>query len=376
MARGSTYRRGGSWYYTVDLPKGRDGKRRQQRRGGFRTRKAAEAALEAVKADLWRTRYGGDDRITVATFAARWLDAIEGDVAAKTWEGYETQVRLRVVPEVGHLAMRDVDPLTLKRLYTTCRDTPRTARYVHQTMSRMFGDAARWGVIAANPVDQVDAPAYEADEKRAWSAVELARFLEAVADRRDGPLWWFAALTGLRRGDVLGLRWGDLDFDSGTVRIARAAKQRGGVGATKTGDRRTIALDQATVGMLRRWRHTVLEDAIRWGWKVDDRTPVWVWPTGEPLRPDWMTKTFPKLAGPLGLPDITLHGLRHTYLSLGARAGVHPRVMQGRVGHRDIRVTLETYTHVADDADRDAAEAIAQLVNGEAPPDPKAEGRI
>lgn len=362
MARGSTFQRGGSWYYRIDLPR-RDGGRRELRKGGFPTRAAAADALDEVRARFRIGGYTGLDRFTtVAEFAESWLAAIAGDVTAKTLDGYRLQVERRIVPEIGDMRLSDVSPPILKRLYATYRATPRTALYVHQTCSRMLGDATRWGTIPVNPaaVGHV-APAYAPDERSAWTAGQLAEFLDSIADRRDAPLWWFAAMTGLRRGEVLGLRWGDIDLDGGTVRVRRAVKQAGGTGRTKTGTDRTMALDADTVAVVREWRRRCLEDALAWGWKVTDGDPVWVWETGDPLRPDWMTKTFPKVI-PAGLPKITLHGLRHSYVTLGAQAGVHPKVMQGRAGHRDIRVTLETYTHVVDADDRAAAETIAARV--------------
>lgn len=359
MARGRIWKRGAGWAYRVDLPRGPDGKRRQAYKAGYPTRKAAEEALRNV-INRSATHFYSGDNITVGEYAPRWLAAIAATVEPKTLEGYETQLRLRIVKHLGHRRVKDLTPLEITEFYTQFASKPRTARYVHQTMSRMFTDALSWGIVASNPIHLVTAPAYRAPEKSMWRAEHVAEFLEQVAERRDAPLWWFLATTGLRRSEALAVRWADIDLDEGTVRVARSQKSSE-AGETKTGNRRTIAIPKHMTKLLKAWRKRVRAEALSNGWPLRPETPVWVWETGEPIKPDWLTKTFPKLI-PDSLPAVTLHGFRHVHVTLGARAGIAADVMQERVGHRDVRVTLQTYSHVSDLDDRTAAEAIARAI--------------
>jgi integrase len=222
------------------------------------------------------------------------------------------------------------------------------------------------GLLEANPATGVKRPKVRRPEMHTWSKEQLSAFLRGTRDDRLGPLWHMLALTGLRRGEALGLKWSDLDFASGRLAIQRQRVLTGyqvEERQTKTGKSRAVSLDDGTVEVLRRQSQQQLEDAAAWGdaWVTSDH--VFTREDGSPWHPDRVTKLFDSAVEATGAPRIRIHDLRHTWATLALRAGVHPKVVQERLGHATISITMDTYSHVLPDMQESAAEMVAALVD-------------
>lgn len=247
---------------------------------------------------------------------------------------------------------------------------PRTVAYVHTILHRAFKDAVRWGRLARNPADAADPPRVDQHSGgvQAWDAVTLRRFLDGsrAAQDRLYPLCALLATTGMRRGEALGLRWSDVDLTTGRLRVVQTVIQIGGkvaLGDPKTArGRRAIKLDKATVAILRAHRHTMNQKRLQVGPDFTDQDLVFHHPDGSWLHPDSVSATFVRRIASLGLPALTLHGLRHTWATLALEQGVHPRVVQERLGHATIAITLGIYSHVSPTLHDEAAQAIADLL--------------
>jgi integrase len=247
--------------------------------------------------------------------------------------------------------------------------SPRTVAYVHTILHRAFKDAVRWGRLARNPADAADPPrGSRAAEIQAWDAATLRGFLGRSRDDSDAyyPLWVVLSTTGLRRGEALGLRWSDVDLDTGRVRIVQTVIQiRGAVsmGEPKTDrGRRAITLDDGTVAALRTHRREMNEQRLLVGADFTDHDLLFRLPSGDPLHPDAVSATFERQVRRYGLRRLSLHGLRHTWATLALESGVHPRVVQERLGHSTIAITLGIYSHVSPTLDSDAARTVAALM--------------
>jgi integrase len=248
--------------------------------------------------------------------------------------------------------------------------SPRTVSYVHTILHRAFKDAVRWGRLARNPADAADPPrvGQRSGGLDAWDAPTLRAFLTAsrAASDRMHALWHLLATTGMRRGEALGLRWTDVDLDAHRLRVLQTITQTRGavvVGEPKTTQgRRAIALDSATVAVLREHRRRVLEARLLVGADFDDQDLVFHQPDGHCLRPDAVSATFIRRVNQYGLPRLTLHGLRHTWATLALERGIHPRVVQERLGHSTVAITLGVYSHVAPTLHDEAAQLVADLV--------------
>lgn len=247
--------------------------------------------------------------------------------------------------------------------------SPRTVRYIHAILRRAFADAVKWNRLARSPVDAADPPsprAGGATTMRTWSSSELAQFLECAGDDRLSACWRFLAMTGCRRGEALGLRWRDLDLDNDRATIMQTVVGNRVVSETKTDrSRRTIALDRVSVAALRQHRQDQEEERRLFSASYADSDLVFCQEDGSPLWPRSLTRRFARLVEMAGVPKIRLHDLRHTHATLALQAGVHPKVVQERLGHATISITLDVYSHAIPAMQEEAASKVAALVGSE-----------
>jgi integrase len=281
MASAGTGRRGsirqaasGTWFFVVDVTQP-GGERRQTRRRGFATRRDAQRELTRVLASVDDRVYVEPKRQTLAMFLTEaWLPAVQHTIKPSTFESYSRNIRIHVVGRpIGRRRLQQVGPADLNALYAQLlvgdeEHRPLSARsvaYVATILHHALRDAVRWHAIVRNSADAADPPRpTNKPEMRFWKAQELAQFLAGVADDRLSGAWWLLATTGMRRGEVLGLRWQDVDLDAGRLTISRTLVttdvQRKGEpgfawGTPKTGKgRRQVALDPSTVAALRSHR--------------------------------------------------------------------------------------------------------------------------
>lgn len=246
--------------------------------------------------------------------------------------------------------------------------SPTTVRQVHTIIKRALKDAVRRRRLVRNPADTVDPPRHAVrPELPVWDAETVSEYLERseAEDDRLYPLWAFLVSTGVRRGEALGLRWQDVDLAAATATIVRAittVDHEPTVSEPKTAaGRRTVKLDADTVAVLRQHRKAQNEERLLLGAGWQASGLVFCTVDGGLLHPDRTSREFVRRVERWGLPRIPLHGLRHTWATLAMRAGVHPRVVQERLGHSTIAVTLGIYSHVAPVMHEDAAELVAGM---------------
>jgi integrase len=239
-------------------------------------------------------------------------------------------------------------------------------RRIHATLHRALADAVRWQVLARNAAAAADPPRAPRPKKRTWSAEELRAFLSHVDGHEWAALWHFVAMTGVRRGEALGVPWEDVDFARGRVSIAQTViPLRSGTawGEPKTAKgRRAIAIDPTTVAALRAQRTRQLEERLLVGNQYEDHELVFARADGRPLNPEHVTRVFSSLVRKSGLKAITLHGLRHTHATLALVEGINTLVVSERLGHSSMAVTAELYQEVTPNIEDDAAQRIAAAV--------------
>lgn len=387
MSREGSVKRGesGRWMFVVDVTPVGALKRKQVRRRGFATKRAALEALDEVKSNVRAGTWVAPSRQTVGEFLDEWLATIKPTLRPATLYSYERNLRLHVVPRVGQVPLQALDGGALNFLYAQLLEpganrarpgqplSARTVRYIATIVKSAFGDAVRWGRLARNPADYSDPPkaaAHRKPDMATWTAEEVARFLalRAAGGDRDSALWRLLAATGLRRGEALGLRWRDVDLDAGSATVQQTVivvAHVAQLGSPKTtAGARTLDLDSATVAALREHRRRQLEERMLVGRGWRDNDLVFPGPAGELAHPERVSQRFDDRVAAHGLPRITLHGLRHTWATLALRAGVHPRVVQERLGHSTIAITLGVYSHVQVGMGREAAELVAGLIDG------------
>jgi integrase len=304
--RGHIRKRGNSWSVVVDHDRDEDGKRRQKWHSGYRTKRDAERALTEILNRIGSGTYVDPGRQTMTEYLREWLVAIQRTVRPGTWTSDRSNVARHVVPRLGGRELRQLGASHLNVLYSELLDegrcdgagglSPRSVRYIHTILHRALRDAVRWGKLARNPAEMADPPRSRAPEMKTWQKEELRRFLASVEDDRLYAAWLLVSTTGLRRGELLGLRWSDLDFEAGRAAIHQTLSSVGGKitfsTPKTTKSRRSIALDPATLAALR--RHRDAQDAERaiWAEVYADLDLVFCREDGTPLRPDSITRRF------------------------------------------------------------------------------------
>ena len=232
-------------------------------------------------------------------------------------------------------------------------------------------DAVRWSLLTRNPADLADPPSpssARAAEMQTWGAPQLQAFLKQTADHRLHAAFVLATTTGMRRGEIAGLKWGDLDTGAARIAVRRALVTAGYEvhwSEPKTErSRRSIAVDPATLEILRAHRAHQAEEKLALGPAYEDQDLVFAREDGQPLHPERLSKLFGASVQAAGLPRIRFHDLRHTHATLALQAGVHPKVVSERLGHGDVGMTLNVYSHAIPALEEEAASRVAALVFG------------
>ena len=238
--------------------------------------------------------------------------------------------------------------------------SPRTVQYTHTVLRRALGRALKWGLVARNVATLVDRPRSVRQEMQSLSPEQARVFLQAAEGDRLEALYSVAIAVGLRQGEALGLRWDDVDLDAGKLRVRVALQRVNGklqlVGPKTAKSRRTIALPQTAVIALRKHRTRQLEERLRAGEHWQEMGLVFPSTIGTPHDARNVVRAFQKLLEQAGLPHMRFHDLRHTCASLLLAQGVHPRVVMEILGHSQISLTMDTYSHVIPSLQREAAQ--------------------
>ncbi len=357
--------------------------RRRQTRAGFSTRKECVAAMNKVLVAVEEETHVVATKLSVREFLTKeWLPAVEATIRPTTYRSYCQHVNAHIVPHIGSLKLQKLTGAQVNALYAKLaqegkRDgksglSPRTVHHVHTCLHKALKDAVRWGYLTRNPLEAADPPRTSGEgvrEMKTWSAEQLSAFLASTKDDRLFPLWRLLAMTGMRRGEAVGLRWDDVDLENARLAVRRALIPHGDtviVSEPKTArGRRVIALDAETVEVLKSQAARQLADQAKWGSAWSDSGYVFTKENGEPLHPQTVSRSFEAALTEAKLPRIRLHDLRHTHATLALAANVHPKVVSERLGHATVSITLDTYSHAIPAMQEEAAERIAGLVGAD-----------
>jgi integrase len=310
---------------------------------------------QRVRAELLRQREEhrlagrGAGRITVAEFLRQWLKGREGSLAPTSVVRYRQWLELHVIPYVGHLRLRQLTPLDVQACLTAAREKglgPATVRYVRQVLRAALQQAVEMGIIAENPCDRVKPDRQRPPQREMPSLQQIGRLLAAASGSRWGPLVMLALATGMRLGELLGLRWGDVDTGAGVIRVQRQVVYLRGQlmeGPAKAGSARAVPLGRWARQALERqrelWRQEVGRDP-----RPEER--VFISGRGTEATPRIVQDAFRRIARNAGLERLRLHDLRHLAASLMVGQGTSVRAVAEVLGHRRPSITLDVYSHV------------------------------
>ena len=352
--RGSIVKRSkGSW--TIILNLGRDpstGKRKQQWVTVRGTKKAAETKLTELQNQLDNGGYIKPSTETVGAFLTRWLDDyISTQIRPTTLEAYWQRGR-HLISGLGHIALSELRPEHIHCYYREKSQSLSAATLIkhHNLLRKALSHAVKWQSVVRNVAEAVEPPRSRRKEMRALTGPEVHRLLDACIDSPWHPLFHTLTWTGLRRSELLGLRWRDVDLLLATLRVVQTLQKLNAgefiYQEPKTASgRRTISLSPASCLELRAHKNKQERDAGLLGIPLTDDTLVFGHPDGSPRVPSTLTLAFRRLTKRIGLDGVRLHDLRHTMASLYLEQGVNPKTVAERLGHSSVNITLDLYSH-------------------------------
>jgi integrase len=346
-------------------------------------RRDAERLLNALVRKVHDGEYVRPERLTLGEYLTElWLPGKATQLKPSTLASYRRAVETHIVPALGPIQLQQLAPEHLERFYAEKiaegrRDgggglSSKTVRNLHVVIRKALADAMRKGRISRNVASLTDPPRTVRDAKpielRYWTASELRQFLNANEDHRHWPAWFTAAFTGLRRGELLGLRWRDVDSEAQRLAVRQTLlsieyKLSISDGKSENAER-VVDLDDRTVAVLRAHRARQAEERLLVGAAYEDQDLVFAHPDGRPIHPDVFSQSFERRVASSGLPRIRFHDLRHTHATLMLAAGVPVKVVSERLGHAIPGFTQSVYQHVIPGMQSDAAAALSAQVFG------------
>ena len=311
---------------------------------------------------------------TVKQFLERWVHATAPRVSEGSAYKYRSCIRRRINPFIGDRPLQRLNELIIQELYSTLTAkgyAPRTVLEVHTILDTALSQAVAWRILRYSPTDGVRPPTAQEPAPAVWSADEAEAFLalaEACSDRY-APIWRLGLDSGMRLGELLALTWQDVDFQRGVVSIRRTLT-RNSKGGWRLGEhpktsksRRSIALAAETLAALRRHKARQAERRLAAGPTWTDLDLVFDRGDGSWFNPSTVQGAFATAVVRAKVPRLTPHGMRHTMATLMLVAGIHPKIVQERLGHNSIQMTLDRYSHVTATMQQDAAATLEEMMN-------------
>lgn len=368
-----TKRGHGTWGFRLSAgfdPK--TGRRRYVSKGGFGSHDDAKTA----KLDAEKRLHAGSfkfEKITVGDYLVKWFDRAvkNGDIKPSTAHGYKRYIEADIVPALGTLQLTSLRKLHVSAFIDDLIDDGRgatTVRRIHATLRSALNDALERDLIDYNPSAQVKLPRVEKAKLRPWEPVEAGTFLDVAAEHRLGALFEVAILTGLRRGELVGLRWSDVELPARrltvNVQVVRVGKQaiEGSI-KTEAGQHRVIPLDDRVVGALVAWQIRQALEREEWGEAYQPSARVFTMEDGRELRPEYASRLFEQLQATTSLRPQRFHDLRHLFASLALSNGEDMGIVAKLMGHSNSQITRDLYAHLVGDKAMTTVQGVASLLS-------------
>lgn len=376
--RGHIKKRGENWSVIVELPKDTiTGKRKQKWYTVKGNKKNAETFLTEKLRELDTGILINTKKMTLEEYLDYWIaEACENKLKTTTLEGYKHNIERHIKPILGHIVLEKLAPLHLQQLYKNRLECGRlngkgglsnkSVLTIHRIIHRALEQAVKWQLVIRNVADCVEPPKpkkYEAkflDEKQSMQLQEISK---------DTYLYipiLIAIYTGMRRGEILGLMWQDIDLEKGILKIVRS------LNSTKNGlelsnpktnkSIRSIAIPQIVVKELKRHKILQKENKLKFGSSYQDSGMVCTLEDGTMINPKNLSRDFHRILENNNLPVVRFHDLRHSHASLLVKLGVQPKVISERLGHSNISITMDLYSHVYSETDREVANMFEKLL--------------
>ncbi|TLS37776.1 tyrosine-type recombinase/integrase [Pseudalkalibacillus caeni] len=370
--KGSYRKRGNTWEFTVDL--GKDpttGKRKRKSKSGFKTKKAAQAAANELMNQYNKGEYFEVSNKTFEDFINEWIEnRASRTLRASTLDTHKWIIDKHLIPAFGDMPLGNIKPKDIDSFYKEKEDAGYSSDYIvdmHSILRKSLKVAIEWEYIQKNPVEAVSPPRIKAKEIQTWTMEESNSFLKHTEEEPLHIAYVLAIYTGMRKGEILGLRWKDVDLDFGRISITQTlTRTRDGLDfqEPKTrGSKRNISITPYVIEELKKRRKQINENKLLLGPTGYAEYDLVVCNNlGNPIDPRNLLRHFDKMIKQSQLSKIRFHDLRHTHATILLKLGEHPKVVSERLGHSRIGITLDTYSHVIPDMQKDTANKFEQAM--------------
>lgn len=362
---------GHAWKARIDLPTGDPAKRRQLTRH-FNTKKEAEKWLAKKNHELYSGSYIEPTDRLLQDWLKEWLQTFaKPNIRETTYVTYKSYLRNHTIPALGHIALKDITPALIQEFYNSLDLAPASVRRVHMILRQALEKALVLGYIRDNPADgnKVSIPKASTQHKELqyWTPKRTHKFLHAAQNHSNSiyaTLFYLAVMTGMRRGELLGLRWQDIDFNRSQISVRQSitydmeGNQQINNPKTKHGER-TISLDQETLTHLTEHKEYMSRLKEQLGDTFRKSTLVFTSTVGKDINVSNLRRAFNNIIEHAGIPKIRFHDLRYTHASLLLNSGVNPKIVQERLGHSSIQVTMDIYSHLMPNMQEEAINQFA-----------------
>jgi integrase len=377
MMAGRTVKKDGDkWYYVLTYGKKEDGKPMQYKKRGFKTKKDAQNALLELEQSLITGSYVKPNKILFGDYLLnQWLEDKQTKVKKQTLKTYTWIVEKHIIPTLGKIELNQITPMAIQKLYNRLTKdnalSDENIQKVHTLINDSLKKAERWGFLGRNPASLVDRPKAVKKEISVWDVMEVQAFLKfAKGYNRYYIAFLLALTTGIRQGEILGLlQWRDVDFEHGCLRITQTLSGNGKeflpYTKTKAGTR-TVDLPDETLEKLIIHKAMIEKEKLELGLnEYNDFDLVVCTPTGTPTNKDNIRRTFKSIIKKANLRKIRFHDMRHTHATLLLLQGVNPKIVSERLGHADVRITLDTYSHLLPSMQKETAKNFGRMLFGD-----------
>ncbi|MEH7445189.1 site-specific integrase [Bacillus sp. JJ1122] len=366
--KGSVKKEGNSWYYVFYLEKDLQGKRKQKKKRGFKTKKEAQIALAETINSVNKGTYLEPSNTLYKDFLEQWYSVKQSSIGIQTAKVYKQYIYSRIIPALGNISLSKINTMQVQFFVNSLNDeglSSATVKKAIEIVRNSLEYALDFEFINKNPATKVKLPKRNKKEMIVWNEDEVNQFFRTGKDDPLFIVFFLALMTGMRQGEILGLRWQDIDLEKGLLRIKQTLSHDGKTfisGAKTQSSLRTINLSYQTLNILKKTRNSIAKIKLSMGSIYQDYDLVACCQHGTPLNPANVRRTFKKLIKLAGLPDIRFHDLRHTHATLLLSQGVNVKVISERLGHSNIKVTLDTYSHVLPTMQEEVVRKLDQLI--------------
>lgn len=358
-------KRGNKWSFTAYLGIDRKtGKKKQKTVSGFKTKKEAQLAAAKIEESVAKGEYSTFEKISFIDFAERWEKLSIQNFKPTTYSTYLGVIKNRLVPYFNHMYINEIKVIDIQSYYAELLEEKLSTKYIrliHNVMRRLFRDMVKWGLVNRNLMDDVEPPKITKKTYNVLTFEQAMQLLDYMKKHSNQHIFFSLAIwTGMRRGELLGLRWQDIDFEKKEIYVQQQlswTKDGFIFQSTKTnGSVRTIPIHDQLIKELKEYKLQQNKCRLQLGEAYEDFGLVVTSPTGHYVMGRKLLYQLENSCKALGYPQMTIHELRHTHATIMLQLGEHPKIVSERLGHKSIDITLNLYSHALPSLQRNASD--------------------